>query len=954
MREIFYVSLSEAKPVGLAPVDPCEDTELEVVEPGEEGSLWEVTVIKAGVSSNGNLYTKDVLAEACTLFEGAPVGLYRFTQNADNTWPEDHVPEEVRTVCPGVVLNVAGWLENVRMAGDEMVANLRVTSEWLRSQLLVREAANGPQLELSIEAKGPVERMSMPDGKVIRKVLRIAEAVELTVVTKASAGGKFKRRLVESHGPQDGLEVHFGGGKFHVLQSHNLLASYKTSQEAFEFVSNMRGKSMDNEKEVEVAVEEVAPPQTPEEAPEEISEISSGEEGVIEQVVETSTTEVTQEDSVVVAEETQTSPDYTVAESPKVRQVLVRALRALGFADSLEESTTSEIISCLQGQINEYSTKESALAESLQQSLMEVLASLQRGDLSKATAVLESLVSTMVTSTQPKVKESEPKMPDQDKDQTLTESQAALIESHQALLETVLEGSALPESAKNILRKQYPGKVDVKALKEDIQDIKSMLNEQIPSTKAAGNSIPVQGTAPVIQMGHHRLDRLKAEARVMMGYDPSKDSSLKESDKELYKGMPNMPSLKDWYVRATDDQEVSFQKHGPNSVFREATTASLPDIFGDALNRSLVQRYAEEDKTWQTLAEVKTAKDFRSIKRLYQGGLGVLPTVAESDSADTYERLGIGGDEKTEYTASTVGGLIVITRKMIINDDLDALRRIPVEAASAANRLLQTRVVGAILGNADGGGINTDLSYDGYVIYHNNHRNLGTAALSYTSLFNSFNRLRSQRNYGNVGATGAAFAAAATNLQVSTAAFWEAVKVGDVLSIEAELVKVTAKPSSTNLTVTRGHAGTTDASHNTVGTRIEQLSHAIDVARDGMTFLYPFSLEKDAAAILNSEKVPESNNNNRNEFYAMVSTGRMRPMSLHEMYLNDDTNNFYLIAGKPVEVSFVQGQQAPAIIYQNAETDHTVLLRDNYTWKLRHEYGVGKVDHRRVDGNIVP
>jgi hypothetical protein len=290
----------------------------------------------------------------------------------------------------------------------------------------------------------------------------------------------------------------------------------------------------------------------------------------------------------------------------------------------------------------------------------------------------------MVTSTQPKVKESEPKMPDQDKDQTLTESNAALIESHQALLETILEGSALPESAKNILRKQYPGKVDVKALKEDIQDLKSMLNEQIPSTKAAGNSIPVQGTAPVIQMGHHKLDRLKAEARVMMGYDPSKDSSLKESDKELYKGMPNMPSLKDWYVRATDDQEVSFQKHGPNSVFREATTASLPDIFGDALNRSLVQRYAEEDKTWQTLAEVKTAKDFRSIKRLYQGGLGVLPTVAESDSADTYERLGIGGDEKTEYTASTVGGLIVITRKMIINDDLDALRRIPVEAASAA------------------------------------------------------------------------------------------------------------------------------------------------------------------------------------------------------------------------------------------------------------------------------
>ncbi len=61
-----------------------------------------------------------------------------------------------------------------------------------------------------------------------------------------------------------------------------------------------------------------------------------------------------------------------------------------------------------------------------------------------------------------------------------------------------------------------------------------------------------------------------------------------------------------------------------------------------------------------------------------------------------------------------------------------------------------------------------------------------------------------------------------------------------------------------------------------------------------------------------------------------------------------------MIAGKPVEVGVIGGSLAPTFITANGETDYPMLMRDNYTWKARQEYGVSKPDHKLVDGNIVP
>ena len=70
--------------------------------PQQEGKVWEVTVIKAGVSKNNNLYTKEVLDRACPLFEGAPVGIYEFVDTPGRQ-EFDHAPQWIRDLVFGVM-----------------------------------------------------------------------------------------------------------------------------------------------------------------------------------------------------------------------------------------------------------------------------------------------------------------------------------------------------------------------------------------------------------------------------------------------------------------------------------------------------------------------------------------------------------------------------------------------------------------------------------------------------------------------------------------------------------------------------------------------------------------------------------------------------------------------------------------------------------------------------------
>lgn len=132
------------------------------------------------------------------------------------------------------------------------------------------------------------------------------------------------------------------------------------------------------------------------------------------------------------------------------------------------------------------------------------------------------------------------------------------------------------------------------------------------------------------------------------------------------------------------------------------STSDFDNLLLDAANKTFRSLYLDQPNTWSAFARFRTAPDFKNINSValseapdlqqrYEGGEVVYVTL--SDSKETYALV--------EYT----GGLM-LTRRALINDDLDAFSRAPQLQAAAARRKEEDVVYAILTANAalaDGG-----------------------------------------------------------------------------------------------------------------------------------------------------------------------------------------------------------------------------------------------------------
>lgn len=189
-------------------------------------------------------------------------------------------------------------------------------------------------------------------------------------------------------------------------------------------------------------------------------------------------------------------------------------------------------------------------------------------------------------------------------------------------------------------------------------------------------------------------------------------------------------SFKEAYIEFTGDRQVTGQyancdkarlRESAGANFREALdSTSWADALGNSITRRMQVVYAGETdlQNWRKVASVGRLSDFRTQERVRIGGYGNLPAVAEGGA---YAALGSPSDDKATYAASKRGGLETVTREMILNDDVNAIRRIPVELALAAGNTLYEFVFDFYRTNP--------VIWDTVALYHGTHANLFTAAL---------------------------------------------------------------------------------------------------------------------------------------------------------------------------------------------------------------------------------
>jgi hypothetical protein len=154
-------------------------------------------------------------------------------------------------------------------------------------------------------------------------------------------------------------------------------------------------------------------------------------------------------------------------------------------------------------------------------------------------------------------------------------------------------------------------------------------------------------------------------------------------------------------------------RHGASEYFDGAmTTSDFPNILANVANKTLRQAYDAAPRTFVPFCRQVTALDFKPVNRIQLSDIAALQKTNENGE---FVRIYVS-DSKESYALTTWGGIVPITRKVVLNDDLQALTRIPAGLGIAAATLESDAVWAVITANA--------AMADGVPLFHATHKNL--------------------------------------------------------------------------------------------------------------------------------------------------------------------------------------------------------------------------------------
>ena len=175
-----------------------------------------------------------------------------------------------------------------------------------------------------------------------------------------------------------------------------------------------------------------------------------------------------------------------------------------------------------------------------------------------------------------------------------------------------------------------------------------------------------------------------------------------------------------------------------NGIMREEsyhTTGLLPNLMLDAANKTLIAGYEEAQFTWDLWArQGQSVADFKNINRIRYSESPDLLMVPEGHEY----KEGKTSDEKESYAVEKFGRIFTITWETVVNDDMDAISRVPQMHGNAARRTQNKKVYEVLTANA--------AMADGVALFNAAHSNLaGSAgAPSVTTLNAMFTAMRTQ------------------------------------------------------------------------------------------------------------------------------------------------------------------------------------------------------------------
>ena len=130
----------------------------------------------------------------------------------------------------------------------------------------------------------------------------------------------------------------------------------------------------------------------------------------------------------------------------------------------------------------------------------------------------------------------------------------------------------------------------------------------------------------------------------------------------------------------------------------EAThvTGSLAEITRDAVNKSLIAGYTEAPQTWKgPMRQAASVPDFKQIHRIRLGAVSNLPIWPDNTVPESAQL----SNEKVSYAVEARAEKVSFSWQLFVNDDMDALSRVPKLMGDAAARTVNAAAWAQITGN---------------------------------------------------------------------------------------------------------------------------------------------------------------------------------------------------------------------------------------------------------------
>lgn len=177
------------------------------------------------------------------------------------------------------------------------------------------------------------------------------------------------------------------------------------------------------------------------------------------------------------------------------------------------------------------------------------------------------------------------------------------------------------------------------------------------------------------------------------------------------------------------------------NIIRDAyhTTGSFANLMLDAANKTLLRGYDEAIYTWSIWArQAPSVPDFKNINRVRFSESPNLEMVPENAPY----KEGAMTDSKETYKVEKFGRTFTVSWETVVNDDLDAISRIPQMHGNAARRTQNQKVYEVLTSNPTMG--------DGYSLFSSSHASgdntSGSAStVSVTSLTGGFTKMMLQK-----------------------------------------------------------------------------------------------------------------------------------------------------------------------------------------------------------------